>query len=101
MGKKSKKRKESICEAINSDGIRRESWLSFEVLGSIRNNRSVIFVCHLEPKKTKSETEQMKLSDFQEYIKEFDVKGCPNLQGSISLANTVFQQSLVTAVMDT
>lgn len=92
--KKSKKRKESICEAINSDGIRRESWLSFEVLGSIRNNRSVIFVCHLEPKKSKSETEQIKLSDFQEYIKDFDIKGCPNLQGSNQEVKPKFKPSV-------
>ena len=48
--KKSGKKKETNIDPPNSDGIRRGSYLSDEVLAAVRRDRAFIFVYHLSPK---------------------------------------------------
>jgi len=72
--KKSGKKKETSIDPSNSDGIRRESWLSDEVLAAVRRCRAVMFVCHLRPKAQMTNVEKDKEQEFSRYIEGFDLR---------------------------
>ena len=75
--KKSGKKNQTTSDPPNSDGIRRESWLSDEVLAAVRRDRAVIFVCHLRPKTQKTNIEKEKESEYSQYIEGSDLKSDP------------------------
>jgi len=76
--KKSGKKKETNIDPPNSDGIRRGSWLSDEVLAAVRRDRAATFVCHLRPKTQKTNIEKEKESEYSQYIEGFDLKSDPS-----------------------
>ena len=72
--KKLGKKKESTIDPPKADGVRRESWLSDEVLAAVRRYRAVIFVCHLHPQAQMTSIEKEKNLEFSRYIEGFDLK---------------------------
>ena len=75
--KKSGKKNQTTSEPPNSDGIRRGSWLSDEVLAAVRRHRAVMFVCHLRPKTQQTNIEKEKESEYSQYIEGSYLKSDP------------------------
>ena len=78
--KKHGKNKDTALESQSSDSSKRvESWLSDEVLSTVRSLRSGIFVCYLTPTQnlTNLEKEKEKENDFLRYIEGFDLESVP------------------------
>jgi len=74
--KKKKHGKKKVLEASSdeSNSKRCESWLSDEVLATVRRFRNNSFVCHLRPNAQMSNFEKEKERDFSLYIEGFDLK---------------------------
>jgi len=82
--KKSGKQKELTMEQSNSDSSKRcESWLSDEVLTTVRKLRAGIFVCQLKPKTRMTSVERVKEEEYLQYIKGFDLKFNPASTSSV------------------
>ena len=76
--KKNGKNKDLVMEPHHSDSSKRcESWLSDEVLATVRKLRAGIFVCHLKPKAEKTCMEETKEKEYIQYIEGFDLKSNP------------------------
>ncbi len=73
--KKHGKNKHITMESQHSDSSKRcESWLSDEVLSTVRKLRAGIFVCRLNPKSKKTSIETLKEAEYMKYVEEFDLK---------------------------
>eukprot|EP00557_Chaetoceros_sp_GSL56_P004176 CAMPEP_0176491138 /NCGR_PEP_ID=MMETSP0200_2-20121128/8267_1 /TAXON_ID=947934 /ORGANISM="Chaetoceros sp., Strain GSL56" /LENGTH=1160 /DNA_ID=CAMNT_0017888537 /DNA_START=635 /DNA_END=4117 /DNA_ORIENTATION=- len=84
----SSKKKDISFDAANSDGVRRETWLSDAVLTAVRSQRAVSFVCNLCPKPRMTDIEVEKHKMFTKYIEGFDLESCvsvPKFKGSKSI----------------
>lgn len=77
--KTSAKKKEVSFDITNSDGVRRETWLSDEVLTAVRNQRAVSFVCSLCPSPQMNDIEAEKQELFTKYIEGFDLESCASV----------------------
>lgn len=87
--KKTSLKKEVTFENFNSDGIKRESWLSDEVLAEVRNQRAVSFVCSLSTKERRSDIQDEKEKIFARYIEGFDLESCSSARNLTSSERTV------------
>jgi Transcription factor involved in chromatin remodeling, contains bromodomain len=76
---KSSKKKEVSFDSAISDGVRRETWLSDEVLTAVRSQRAVNFVCTLCPKPQMNDIEIEKQKMFTKYIEGFDLESCASV----------------------